>query len=207
MIIKRIDFDPEFAPVDMPVIIEREIFDAMEKAPAIIERARKEASRIRKNAKETLAQAVVEKEEERKRGFEEGREEGLAQVTEKLTGVEMERERMMVEAEPQMVRMVMGIVEKIIGREVAAGAILDVVKQALTQSAGQKLVIRIHPSDLATVKANQPDILAAVGPLRSVAVREDESIPAGGCVVESEVGMVDARLETQLAAIRKALGL
>jgi flagellar biosynthesis/type III secretory pathway protein FliH len=38
-------------------------------------------------------------------------------------------------------------------------------------------------------------------------IKEDEQIPPGGCVVETEMGAVDARLETQMTAIKKALGL
>ncbi len=207
MIVKRINFDPEFAPVDIPVVIEKEYFDAAEKAPVLIERARKEASRIRKNIKEVLAQTVVEKEEERKRGYEDGFQQGLSQVTEQLLQVEQEREKMMAEAEPQMIRMIADIAEKVIGREIAAGAIVDIVKKTIAQAVGQKLAVRVNPADLETIRHHEPEIIAALGPLRTVTIRDDESLPAGGCVVESEAGTVDARLETQMAAIRKALGL
>jgi type III secretion protein L len=33
----------------------------------------------------------------------------------------------------------------------------------------------------------------------------DPKVASGGCIIESEVGTVDARLETQLRALEKAL--
>jgi flagellar biosynthesis/type III secretory pathway protein FliH len=37
--------------------------------------------------------------------------------------------------------------------------------------------------------------------------REDESIIPGGCIVETEVGTIDAQIDTQLKAIKKALNI
>ena len=41
----------------------------------------------------------------------------------------------------------------------------------------------------------------------SIQIRSDEKVKPKGCIVESEVGTIDAQLENQLKAIRKALGL
>lgn len=211
-IIKRIDFDPDFEPVcfdspDAPAVIEHEVLTGIEKAGEIISRVRREATRLRKRAKEVLALAVVEKEEERKRGFEEGVQEGLGSLTERLAEAARDHEKMLQEAEPEIVRMVMEIAEKVIGREVERGAVADIVKKAILQSVGQKIVVRIHPLDLQAVVERQAEIVAAVDGTHSIVVKEDESVPAGGCIIETELATVDARLETQLAAIRKVLGL
>ena len=211
-IIRRIDFDPEFEPVSIGAtgfspVIEHEVLSGLEKSREIVARARKEAARLRKRGRDLLAQAVVEKEEERKLGFEEGVEQGQAELTGKIAQAAVAHERILREAEPEIVRMVMEIAEKVIGREMKKGAVVDVVKKALTQSVGQRIMVRIHPSDLEAVKERQGEILSLAGEGRAISVKEDEEVPAGGCIVETELGTVDARLETQLKAIRKALGL
>lgn len=211
-IIPRIEFDPEFEPISFErpsfsAVIEQELLTGIEKAEETIERARKEAARLRKRAKEILAQAVVEKEEERRRGNEEGVQEGLAQLTERIVEAERAYENRVLETESQIVRMVMEIAEKVIGREVERGAVVDVVKKAISQSVGQKITIRVHPSDFAVIKEKETELLAEIDRTQSITVKEDEAISAGGCILETEMGSVDARLETQLKAIRKALGL
>ena len=57
------------------------------------------------------------------------------------------------------------------------------------------------------LKEHEKDLLTVIDQTQSISVKEDEEIPAGGCIVETELGTVDARLETQLRAIKKALGL
>jgi flagellar biosynthesis/type III secretory pathway protein FliH len=206
-VIKRIDFDPEFEPVLFSPVIEREVLDGLQKARKMIERARAEAARIRKNARGVLAEAQVEREEERRRGFEEGRQEGLAELTEKIVGAGEAHEKVLREAEPEIVRMVMEIAEKVIGRELKKGAVVDVVKKAVAQAVGQKIAVRVHPSDASVLKEKEAELMEVLDQTQSIVVKEDETVPPGGCLVESELGTVDARLETQLKGIRKALGL
>lgn len=206
-IIKRIDFDPEFIPITFSSVIEHEVIDGAAKAKEIIARVRREAQKIRKSAKDLVLQARVEKEEERKRGFEEGKEEGLAQLTEKIVEAERAHEKVLREAEPEIIRMVMEIAEKVIGREIKKGAVADIVKKAITQSVGRKIVVRVHPADMPVLKEKEAELMAALDQTQSIAVREDDTIAAGGCIIETELGTVDARLETQLKGIRKALGL
>ncbi|MBI3540905.1 MAG: hypothetical protein HY073_02035, partial [Deltaproteobacteria bacterium] len=154
-----------------------------------------------------LLQAKLEKEEEKKKGYETGREEGLLTLSEKILEVGQAKEKIFQEAEPQIIQMVMEIAEKVIGRALKKGAIVDVVKSTMAQAVGQKVVVRVHPSDLEVLKEKESDLLMALNQNQTLAVKGDESITAGGCIIETEAGVVDARLEVQLKAIRKALGL
>jgi flagellar biosynthesis/type III secretory pathway protein FliH len=206
-IIKSIQFDPEFRPVNVGPVLKNRIMTAYEEAKEIVARARQESARLRKEAQATRDQAVVEKEAERERGYNQGLQQGLEQLSEKIMEAELSKEKALNDAEPQIIRMVMDIAEKVIGREVAEGAVVDVVKKAITQAVGRKIVVRIHPMDMPILKDREKDLATVLDQTQSVAIKEDEQIPPGGCVVETEMGAVDARLETQLAAIKKALGL
>ena len=207
-IIKKIDFDPEFEPLlNFSPLIEHEVLDGLERSGQILKRARLESSRLRKKAREILVQANVEREEERKRGFEEGRQEGLSTVTERILTLELAHKKMLEVAESEILHMVMEITEKVIGREVKEGAVVSIVQKAIKQATGRKVTVRVHPGDLVFIREREEEFLSGVDKTRAVSVVEDEGVAVGGCVVETELEKVDARLETQLAAIRKALGL
>ncbi len=206
-IIKRIDFDPEFDPIHLPPVVGREVLDSLEQAKKIIGAARSEAATIRRQSHETLAKAEKEREEERRMGRDEGYEEGLGELSEKILEAGVAKEKVMKEAEPEIVRMVMEIAEKVIGREMERGGIVPLVKKAIGQAVGRKIQIRVHPHDYETLKGHEADLVSALDQTQSITLKEDEEIPAGGCVLESELGTVDAKLETQLKAIRKVLGL
>lgn len=206
-VIKRVQFDPEFRPVNIAPIIKGRIMTAYDEAKGIVTRARQEGKRLRQEAKATLEQAVVEKGAERERGYNQGLQEGLAQLSEKILETELAREKILGDAEPQIIQMVMDIAEKVIAREVEKGAIVDVVKQAISQAVGKKITVRINPLDVPFMREREKELFQVIDQTQSVNIKEDEQIPPGGCVVETEMGAVDARLDTQITAIKKALGL
>jgi type III secretion protein L len=122
-----------------------------------------------------------------------GEEEGLAQYIAAI-------ERFYASAEPEMIRLSTAIARKIVGEElrISPEAIVAIVREALAAGRhGRQVVVRVHPSAVARVRAG-------VGP--DVQVRATESVAPGGCVIESEFGIVDAQLDTQLRVIERALG-
>jgi flagellar biosynthesis/type III secretory pathway protein FliH len=101
-------------------------------------------------------------------------------------------------AEPEIIRLAVQIAEKILARQLTLtpDAVADVVRSALQKVRARKsIVVRVHPEDVALV----------TGLPATVKVRADEGVARGGCVVETELGTLDARLASQLAAIERAL--
>ncbi len=199
-------FDPTLFEVGSRGVVTREQLLASDQAREILERARREAARIRQRAEQVLQEALREREEEKARGFDEGRQEGLAELTSRIAAFERQREATLEQEEKTLLAMVLEIAKKVIGRELKKGAVADIVRQAIAQAVGEKLVIRLHPEDKKRLE-EKGEIGKGTEPNRIVTLQEDESITPGGCLVETEFGSVDARLETQWTAIRHALGL
>jgi flagellar assembly protein FliH len=80
--------------------------------------------------------------------------------------------------------------------EVARDAVNAVLMSA------RQMVVRVHPDDLALVRQGASEVLQARGG-RLVA---DASITRGGVVIESDVGTVDASIESRWAQAAAALG-
>jgi flagellar assembly protein FliH len=98
--------------------------------------------------------------------------------------------------EEDLIRLAVKIAGRIVRAELqlAPEKIVEIARATIAAAgarAGRTLVV--HPDDAALV--------ARLG----VPVRTDETIERGGCVVESPLGRADARLETSLAAIERAL--
>lgn len=190
-------------------VLNRKVLDAKGKARSIIEDARLEAERIREEARDLLAQVNAELEKARKKGFDTGRQEGYSVITEKVTAFERVKEDFYKNAEENIIKLVMMIAEKVIGRIVHENseAIKSIVKQAIEKSLGERILIRLSSEDYKAVTGSESEFRDMLDRTKRIQFKEDEGIVRGGCVVETEVGTIDARLETQLKAIRKALEL
>lgn len=198
----RLDFS-----VAGPSLVKEEVLRASYEAREIVRRARDEARLIAEQAAQTLARAERERETERQRGYEVGRQAGHQEVIEKLCALENRYEEVFERSEDDIVQMVMDIAEKVIGSELKKGAIVSVVKKTIGQAVGQKLVIHVSPADLLPLKKKEKELIKLLDVRQGIVLKEDETITAGGCLIETELGTIDARLEVQLEAIRKGLGL
>lgn len=107
-----------------------------------------------------------------------------------------------------MLRLVMAVSEQIIHREVSADpkVILTIIENALQSSVrADQYRIRLNPADLENVNQQKPLFLASISGLKNLSIETDASISPGGCRIDSDLGDVDATIETQLEAIRQAL--
>ncbi|PIU55892.1 MAG: flagellar assembly protein FliH, partial [Deltaproteobacteria bacterium CG07_land_8_20_14_0_80_38_7] len=86
-------------------------------------------------------------------------------------------------------------------------AIQDVVRQALERSLGDRITVRLNPQDYKTIIENQFEFKDVLDRTKRLHFKEDDTIAQGGCIVETEVGTIDAQIQTQMEAIRKALEL
>jgi type III secretion protein L len=182
-------------------IIKGEVFDASEEARRILEQARLEREQLIEDARQ-------EAERLREHAREEGRKEARAEANALLVKARIEREKIIANAEPQLVGLGRRIAEKIIGRELEVNpdVIVDVVRQALqTVKQQREIIVRVNPADLSALQGRRGDVIAALARAKDVDLRADPDIGAGGCVVESELGTIDAQLDTQLGVIERLL--
>lgn len=190
-------------------IVHKKVMDAGQEAERILSRAEADAAKIRAEAEAVLVDAQAKREETIKKAYAEGESKGLAQVTEKLVSLERIKERFYEEAEPDAIKLVMSIAEKVIGRIVLENKemIHSVVHQALERAIGDRILVKMNPEDYKRLMEGEHEFRDVVDRTRRLTFREDESIIPGGCIVETEVGTIDAQIDTQLKAIKKALGI
>ncbi len=98
------------------------------------------------------------------------------------------------------------LARKIIQREIKEVTIINqVVKDAIAKVVGANEVrIKFNPSDLAQLNNYSRNLINSSS-FNKIKFEEDEKIESGGCLIETEIGNVDARISTQLEELRRKL--
>jgi flagellar biosynthesis/type III secretory pathway protein FliH len=190
-------------------ILDKEALKAGDKAKAVLQAAGQDAAAIREEAKALLAKVGEETERAKQEGLALGKQEGMEVVMEMLVRVKELRAKLFSDNEKEIVRLVFEIAKKIIGREFNQNdkAIMNVIRLALSDAVGDKIIVRLNPEDYEIVKKNEKELFEAVETGTTLNFKEDMDVQKGGCVVDTDIGSIDAQLDTQLHAIKKALGL
>ncbi|MEW6605878.1 MAG: FliH/SctL family protein [bacterium] len=182
-------------------VIKAPVILAQERAEKIIEQANKEVEMIKSQAEKEKELAITQ-------GYEKGYQEGLAQVTELLLKAKEERKRWFTSAEPKLVELSIKIAKKIIGQELNLDQwkITTIVKEALQAVKEQeRIIIRVNADDIEKLKVRKNDLLNTLEKARDIEFKTDSEIALDGCVIETEIGRIDAQIDTQLSVIEKTL--
>lgn len=123
----------------------------------------------------------------------------IEDIDEKFNEYEKSFERIVIGTAVELAR-------KIIKREVTGETIInDVVKDAISKVIGANEVrIKFHPVDMKELNTFSRNLINSSS-FSKVKFEEDERIERGGCLVETEIGNVDARISTQLEELRRKL--
>ncbi len=187
-------------------VIDRDLVDAHFDAAAIRAAAEEDASRLRLQAEEDRAEARRSGYEA---GFSVGRQEGLAQVTEILVRARADAEAVRVAAQDSAVALARRMAEKIVGQAVtlAPSFLVDMVGKALSETRARAgtVVVRVHPQDLDLVTRDKAKLAGRLAQAVELRLQADPGVERNGCVVDTPVGRLDARLTTQLDALERAL--
>ncbi len=162
-------------------------------------------------------------EEGYRRGFEEGKKigynEGLSlgkaeskaiadQIQPLLSDIVRQKNEILLSAENDLLNLALIIAQKIISSLAATHQelILDTIKKSLPILLEKsRLTIKVAPEQEEFVRQNFENILALDRDLKEIKIESDRRIGAGGCILETASGRVDARIEKQLEVLTSAL--
>lgn len=141
----------------------------------------------------------------RERGFAEGRTEGVAEAGRLAADASAQTTRLLAAIEGQLPRLVLEVVEGILGSFDPGEILPFAVRQAVSRLGnGAEVRIRVAPA-LAEEMRRVVDELGDVGGARAIRVEADPGLEPGACVMWSEFGNVDLSVAAQLKAFRSGL--
>lgn len=164
----------------------------------ILNRAREEAAALHREAQEMY-------ESEKARGYAEGIEAGRASaikhhldtISATLDYLATSRDQMVETMLVCLRKMLFSLPPEELAMNLAARALESLREQA-------KVTIHVHPEDFDHFSARL-DSLRGEQEKGWLQVAVSRTVKRGGCVLESQIGLVDASAETQIAAIHEAL--
>jgi type III secretion protein L len=174
-------------------------YQVFEQAQQILDDAQQRADAI-------VAGAEAEFEAEKTRGYEEGLEQARMELAEQMLDTVGRTVDYFSGVEDKVVGIVSSAVRRILGEFDDAELIVRVVHNALHVVRNQKQVtLRVHPDQEQAVTGRLSHILSGHSAISYLEVVADHRLEAGGCILETEVGVVDASVEVQLQALEKAM--
>lgn len=197
-------------------------------AKQIIERARQVQQEILSKTKEDVEKVLIEVEKKAKKieeeykekgyqdgytkgyqeGYKKGEEDAKVIINEAITIKEeiiREKQRMYKEAENDIVNVILLAVEKIIGKYVEddKDIILNLIRKGMENyDAFEKVTVRVSEEDYEHCIKNKDKILKDIEFLDDVNILKDLSLKKGDCVIETNSGVINSGISTQLQALK-----
>ena len=196
LLIKKKDFEL-LTPARL---VKAEEVAAIRRAEEVIAAAEAEAAQIREDAR-----AAFEK--ERQRGYAKGLEDGKAEIVAKKLELVDESVAFMESVENKMVDVVMAALRKCVmeigDRELVVQIVRKVMNAVVRNQ--RQITLKVAPEMVEVVRGRLDEILKDYPLLDEIDVQEDARLKGAACMLETEAGIADASVETQLAAIEKSL--
>lgn len=206
-----------------PVAVDTSELDALNEqidiAKSELDRLQQEASYILDDANET-AERLKEQAYENgsKEGYQDGYARGMAEAEEikqqamdYCKQMEEDYQAKMEEIEPQMMDLVTDIYERIFKVELDSysGIIFNILTNTINDSgAAKNIVIHISKECYPDIVSRKEALLAETGLLEdNVDFIQDATLAPSGCMIETENGVFDCSLETELKELKKKLML
>lgn len=193
---------------------------ARQEADDLLGTARQEAEGLLESERsrvEAILQAEVN--DAKRNGYEAGYQAAQEAVSQEYASAfaevqhlyqlaEVDRRQYLMDSEPMIVDLACSIARKIMHHEseLDRSWVLEVVRAALDEIHDSgKIEVRVHPDDFELIRDNREFLRKEVPGQMDLVVIPDRGVAAGGCVLHTSFGNVDARIDTQLEEVRKAL--
>ena len=185
-------------------------------ASRIIQDANAEKERIQ-NESESIKEAAYK--EGYAKGYDEGFEKSSADGNNDLTKLNEKLKKILAEtinkrneiidtAEAQLIEVAILIAKRVVKMltEKDKGIVIRNIQEALRRIKGRtKITIRVNIDDLEISARHKDEFYQMLDKIEGVTVLEDPNVDVGGCMIETDFGDIDARINTQLNEIETAI--
>lgn len=191
--------------------------EAQEQAQAILDGARAEAERILEDARRQCESMRVDAiEEGTRQGYEEGYERGMAEVdgmkqelSERRRELEGEYDEMLENLEPRFIETITDVYSHIFGVDLMDNRdiLVHLIDSTLRKvESSRTFIVHVSTDDYPHVNMQKQALMeGAVAGRGMIEIIEDIALSKGDCLIETDGGIFDCGVGTQLEELTKKL--
>lgn len=174
----------------------------------IHEAVSQEATRLRKEYTSRLQQKLHEVESSAKQNAIQEFQRAIDLLSNYARLLNSEKEELTSKYEKEVIDLAFEIAGKILGHEIQERP--ETVKQIALTALQQvidcrNISVRVNPNDLSYLQSLRADLAGQLSQDARIELISDTSITAGGCVIDTEKGSLDARIDSQLETMKSNL--
>lgn len=164
----------------------------------LISRAQEEADSIKETAAKEGYRAGIEQ-----------AESDIVALRSKIADFISSKQEVFEFIAPDILEISVDIAKKIIKKEVEQdpqvilNSIIDVMRTLSKEE--PRITVKLNPLQVDLVKTELPEYISSMGIDAKITVVGDDNIEEGGCILNTNNGIVDASIDTQLEIIKAAL--
>ncbi len=181
-------------------IVPAEAISQLMDAAEVLDRVKSDAERYKLDVAKECEKL---KENAQAAGFADGYQtwaEHVAKLEQEIINVRVEMEKLLIPV-------ALKAAKKIVGREIELSddTIVDIVSNSLKSvSQHKKITIYVNKKDLDPLEQSRSRLKEIFESLEILSLRERADIARGGCIIETEGGIINAQLENQWSALERA---
>ncbi len=170
-----------------------------------------EASELLKRAKEDIEehkkQVHKECEKLREEAREEGYQQGLMQLNEQIVSFDKQLKLIRLELQKQILPLSLKAAKKIVGEQLSVNpeTIVEIVLQTIAPvTQNYRYTIYVNKEDKEILETQKPRIKEILEHVKTLIIQERSDVAPGGCIIETESGIINASIENQWRALEAA---
>jgi type III secretion protein L len=183
-------------------IIPAEKFSTLMEASEVLAQAKEDA-------KEQQKRAQKESQELKEKAQEEGFSEGLSRFSEHLLNFSNQLRLIQSDLQKQILPLALKAAKKVVGEQLALSpeTIVDIVIQAIAPVVqNHRFTIYVNKIDKEILESQKAKIKEVLEQVKVLAIQERNDISPGGCIIETESGIINASIENVWLALESAFG-
>lgn len=181
-------------------IVPAKEFSTLKDAAEILAQVNREAEEYKKNA-------LIEAEKTKELAFQEGFQDALTSLNKHILLLDKALKEIREDVQKRILPIALKAARKIMGEELKLhpDRIVDILCQSLKPvTQHRRITVYVNRADLEYVEAAKPKLKKMFERLENLSVQERADIEPGGCIIETEAGIINAQLESQWRALESA---
>ncbi|MCP5506609.1 MAG: HrpE/YscL family type III secretion apparatus protein [Chlamydiales bacterium] len=169
------------------------------------------ATEVLKKAKEDVKTYLEQNKEDCRKVLEEAKEagfnEGLVKFNNQILHYEERIKKMEHDLQKTILPLTLKAAKKIVGRELELKpeTIVDIVRQTLKPvTQNHHIKIFVAKEDKEILEKKKKELREILEHVQTFIIEEKEELTRGGCIIETEAGIINASLENQWRALEAA---